>query len=197
MTSITWAGPRCEQELATILAPQNRIQGRCVRYFSAIEVLLIVLTVEQDVILKISCVLHQLEPGRVDKFNMYVCQFVCIYLFIFLHSKIYDQDGLQTIRFSRGNRCWNCLATWDCTRCIFIERVHFISFEIIILLVLNKNSVLTLENWGTKSIIIFFIEWNLFYCWHATFFCGLSLCEFLYIHTTTLSHAFGQNTEFS
>ena len=29
MTSITWAGPRCVQELATILAPQNRIQGRC------------------------------------------------------------------------------------------------------------------------------------------------------------------------
>ena len=29
ITSITWAGPRCEQELATILAPQNRIQGRC------------------------------------------------------------------------------------------------------------------------------------------------------------------------
>ena len=27
--SITWAGPRCVQELATILAPQNRIQGRC------------------------------------------------------------------------------------------------------------------------------------------------------------------------
>ena len=29
MTSITWAGPRCVQELATILAPQNRIQGHC------------------------------------------------------------------------------------------------------------------------------------------------------------------------
>ena len=29
MTSITWAGPRCGQELATILAHQNRIQGRC------------------------------------------------------------------------------------------------------------------------------------------------------------------------
>ena len=29
MTSITWAGPRCVQELATILAPQNRVQGRC------------------------------------------------------------------------------------------------------------------------------------------------------------------------
>ena len=29
MTSITWAGPRCVQELATILTPQNRIQGRC------------------------------------------------------------------------------------------------------------------------------------------------------------------------
>ena len=32
MTSITWAGPRCVQELGTILAPQNRIQGRCVYY---------------------------------------------------------------------------------------------------------------------------------------------------------------------
>ena len=30
MTSITWAGPRCVQELGTFLAPQNRIQGRCV-----------------------------------------------------------------------------------------------------------------------------------------------------------------------
>ena len=30
MTSISCTGPRCVQELATILAPQNRIQGRCV-----------------------------------------------------------------------------------------------------------------------------------------------------------------------
>ena len=30
MTSITRAGPRCVQELAAILAPQNRTQGRCV-----------------------------------------------------------------------------------------------------------------------------------------------------------------------
>ena len=29
MTSITWAGPSCVQELAAILAPQNRTQGRC------------------------------------------------------------------------------------------------------------------------------------------------------------------------
>ena len=28
MTSITWAGPRCVQELATFLGPQNRTQGR-------------------------------------------------------------------------------------------------------------------------------------------------------------------------
>ena len=27
--SITWAGPRCVQELATFLGPQNRTQGRC------------------------------------------------------------------------------------------------------------------------------------------------------------------------
>ena len=32
MTSITWAGPRCVQELGTFLAPQNRIQGRCEYY---------------------------------------------------------------------------------------------------------------------------------------------------------------------
>ena len=33
MTSITWAGPRCVQELATFLGPQNRTQGRCgIRY---------------------------------------------------------------------------------------------------------------------------------------------------------------------
>ena len=30
MTSITWAGPRCEQEAAAILGSQNRTQGRCV-----------------------------------------------------------------------------------------------------------------------------------------------------------------------
>ena len=30
MTSITWAGPRCVQELATMLTPQNPVQGRCV-----------------------------------------------------------------------------------------------------------------------------------------------------------------------
>jgi len=29
MTSITWAGSRCVQEPAAILAPQNRTQGRC------------------------------------------------------------------------------------------------------------------------------------------------------------------------
>ena len=29
MTSITWASPRYVQELATILGPQNRTQGRC------------------------------------------------------------------------------------------------------------------------------------------------------------------------
>ena len=33
MTSITWAGPRCVQEAAAILGPQNRTQGRCVLYF--------------------------------------------------------------------------------------------------------------------------------------------------------------------
>ena len=32
MTSITWAGPKCVQEAAAILGPQNRIQGRCVQY---------------------------------------------------------------------------------------------------------------------------------------------------------------------
>ena len=41
MTSITWAGPRCVHELATILAPQNRTQGRCERvwYFDIYEML--------------------------------------------------------------------------------------------------------------------------------------------------------------
>ena len=29
MTFITWAGPRCVQEAAAILGPQNRTQGRC------------------------------------------------------------------------------------------------------------------------------------------------------------------------
>ena len=41
MTSITWAGPRCVQELGTFLAPQNRIQGRCVmrsRYNDNIDI---------------------------------------------------------------------------------------------------------------------------------------------------------------
>ena len=35
MTSITWAGPSCVQQLGTFLAPQNRIQGRCVDNFTA------------------------------------------------------------------------------------------------------------------------------------------------------------------
>ena len=26
---MTWAGPRCVQELANILGPQNRTQGHC------------------------------------------------------------------------------------------------------------------------------------------------------------------------
>ena len=29
MISITWADPRCVQELTTILGPQNRTQGSC------------------------------------------------------------------------------------------------------------------------------------------------------------------------
>ena len=33
MTSITWAGPRCVQELGTFLEPENRTQRRCVVYF--------------------------------------------------------------------------------------------------------------------------------------------------------------------
>ena len=33
MTSITWAGPRCVQEAAAILGPQNRTQGRCESYY--------------------------------------------------------------------------------------------------------------------------------------------------------------------
>ena len=33
MTSITWAGLRCVQEPADILAPQNRTQGRCALYW--------------------------------------------------------------------------------------------------------------------------------------------------------------------
>ena len=32
MTFITWASPRYVQEAATILAPQNRTQGRCDMY---------------------------------------------------------------------------------------------------------------------------------------------------------------------
>ena len=28
---ITWAGPRCVQDAAAILGPQNRTQGRCVK----------------------------------------------------------------------------------------------------------------------------------------------------------------------
>ena len=32
MTSITWAGPRCVQEAAAILGPQNRVQGRCEQF---------------------------------------------------------------------------------------------------------------------------------------------------------------------
>ena len=31
---MTWAGPRCVQEAATFLGPQNRTQGRCVTEFS-------------------------------------------------------------------------------------------------------------------------------------------------------------------
>ena len=34
MTSITWAGPKCVQEAAAILGPQNRIQGRCELYLT-------------------------------------------------------------------------------------------------------------------------------------------------------------------
>ena len=42
MTSITWAGSRCVQEPAAILAPENRTQGRCgshvfLRLFSPIH----------------------------------------------------------------------------------------------------------------------------------------------------------------
>ena len=40
MTSITWAGPRCVQELGKFLAPQNRIQGRCVGFLVSRSVFL-------------------------------------------------------------------------------------------------------------------------------------------------------------
>ena len=36
MTSITWAGSRCVQELTTILAPQNRTQGSCEYHWSVL-----------------------------------------------------------------------------------------------------------------------------------------------------------------
>ena len=32
ITSITWAGPRCVQEMGNILGPQNRTHVRCVLY---------------------------------------------------------------------------------------------------------------------------------------------------------------------
>ena len=35
MTFSTWACLRCVQELATILGPQNRIQGNCVMFVNA------------------------------------------------------------------------------------------------------------------------------------------------------------------
>ena len=38
MTSITWAGPRCVQEAATFLGPQNRTQGRCEMVFLSISI---------------------------------------------------------------------------------------------------------------------------------------------------------------
>ena len=44
MTSITWAGPRCVQELPTILAPQNHTQGRCGVFWNRQEILLIMST---------------------------------------------------------------------------------------------------------------------------------------------------------
>ena len=37
MTSITWAGPSCVQELGTFLAPQNRTQARCVPLLKSLE----------------------------------------------------------------------------------------------------------------------------------------------------------------
>ena len=38
MTSTTWASPRYVQELATILGPQNRIQGSCAIYDLGINI---------------------------------------------------------------------------------------------------------------------------------------------------------------
>ena len=34
---MTWAGPRCVQELANILGPQNRIQGHFGQYLTLVS----------------------------------------------------------------------------------------------------------------------------------------------------------------
>ena len=34
---MTWAGPRCVQEAATFLGPQNRTQGRCVGFYQQVN----------------------------------------------------------------------------------------------------------------------------------------------------------------
>ena len=55
MTPITWAGPRCVQEPATILAPQNRTQGRCVLYFDQFAMMTLKIMFHSDFLAKIQC----------------------------------------------------------------------------------------------------------------------------------------------
>ena len=63
MTSITWAGPRCVQELATFLGLQNRTQGRCdVDGISIFTLLAICLQTEQ-IKIRYETAKHQDDPN--------------------------------------------------------------------------------------------------------------------------------------
>ena len=65
MTSITWAGPRCVQELATFLGPQNRTQGRCVGLI--IYVTLALFTLLKQKLFHKSCQSYNLEQLEMIK----------------------------------------------------------------------------------------------------------------------------------
>ena len=77
MTTITWAGPRCVQELGTFLAPQNRIQGRCVTYLRLAKVLKELYQYELDEMMSWMSEVRILPPPF----------FICI-IYIYLSNKL-------------------------------------------------------------------------------------------------------------
>ena len=92
MTSITWAGPRCVQELATILAPQNRTQGRCAKY-----IIIQGSSLEDHYWAENAKTLAKYEIFLISKLNIFG------YFWVFLRSDSYSKTNALPVKKSMKN----------------------------------------------------------------------------------------------